>query len=475
MASTEDALLVEAIRLVEQAGPLDDAAAVRDAVSRPGTPVQLVARRARTLAHRLGLVDQLARARRWAPWMFLAVAAAMTLAGCGMAAAAIDGPERRINLMSALAGLLGLHLLTLTLWLIGFLLPTGRLPLAFGSLWLLLTARVAGGRRGQAPILLGATTRLLARARLLPWTVGGASHALWSLSFVAALAGLLFALAFRRYTLVWESTILEPGFFATLSQGLGWLPARLGFPVPDMPLPFTAGGAPLDPALPRSWALWLTGCVLVYGLLPRLGLLLLCGLVWRRRRAALLEPERGLPYHRALVARMEAAAPARVVDADPGPWQERPAADAMPDRLSPVELLVGYELPADWPWPPPPSTNRPVEPDHCLRIDGSAAQRRALLDHAARVRPRRMVLGVREAASPDRAFERLLRELLGHCGECRLWLMREPEAVCSEASDPAGMDGTRWHRWLQAERLPRTTVSQHATDEDAGSSPRQAA
>ncbi|RYZ03954.1 MAG: DUF2868 domain-containing protein, partial [Comamonadaceae bacterium] len=172
---------------------------------------------------------------------------------------------------------------------------------------------------------------------------------------------------------------------------------------------------------------------------------------------------------------MEAAVPARVVDADPGPWQERPAADLMPDRLSPVELLVGYELPADWPWPPPRPRGRPDDPDHCLRIDGSAAQRRALLDRAARIRPRRMVLALREAASPDRAFERLLRELLGHCGECRLWLMQEPSHLRSADPDLAGLAGTRWQRWLQTEQLPRTTASSHATADGPDTLPRQIA
>ena len=137
----------------------------RDAAAR-------IAERARLLGQRIGLQAELARARAWAPWVLLGLVALIVVAGLTLAGNVLGGGQRQINVVVALASLLGLHLVTLLLWLVGLVLPLGTFQASFGWLWLSLTARVAGGRRGQAPVLLRAATRLLARARLLPWALG---------------------------------------------------------------------------------------------------------------------------------------------------------------------------------------------------------------------------------------------------------------------------------------------------------------
>ena len=48
--------------------------------------------------------------------------------------------------------------------------------------------------------------------------LGLASHGIWVLSFVVVLVAMLFALAFHRYTLSWETTILEPQFFLQTAE-----------------------------------------------------------------------------------------------------------------------------------------------------------------------------------------------------------------------------------------------------------------
>ena len=78
------------------------------------------------------------------------------------------------------------------------------------------------------------------------------------------LAALLFALAFRNYTLSWETTILEPDFFVRSVQLLGRAPAWLGFPVPDAqavlsPLAGGVGPARLGACGSRA-ASWSTDC-----------------------------------------------------------------------------------------------------------------------------------------------------------------------------------------------------------------------
>lgn len=442
-----DAVITEAIRWTEQNGPLDDAQAMRTAATRATDGPTQITQRALQLGERIGLQPELARARQWAPWVLLALVALIVVAGLGLAGNVVGGGERHINVIVALVSLLGLHALTLLLWLAGLWLPLGSFNTAsLGWIWLSLTARVAGGKRGQAPMLVRATTGLLARARLLPWAFGLVSHGIWSLSFMVVLAAMLFALAFRSYTLSWETTILDPAFFVRAVQVLGWAPAQLGFPVPDAATVLaTAPGSTASAGGQRSWAMWLTGCIVVYGLLPRLLLVLLSAAIWKRRSKA-LQPDWHEPYYRKLLARFAALAPAAIVDADPGRVRGEVPVGLSAAELSDALFVIGFELPPDMPWPP---TALPAHATQVQRIDGSAPARRALLDQLAQARPRTVLLVCHAASSPDRGTERFVREVLAHCGECRLWLADSPGAAATQ----------RWLDWLRDTGLERIAAS----------------
>ncbi|MFS2166569.1 DUF2868 domain-containing protein, partial [Variovorax sp. Varisp62] len=172
-----DAVITEAIRWTEQTGPLDDAQALRTAASHTADAHEQIVERALRLGERIGLQAELARTRHWAPWVLLALVALIVMAGLGLAGNVVGGGERHINVIVALASLLGLHALTLLLWLVGLWVPFVSFNTAsLGWIWLSLTARVAGGRRGQAPLLVRAATGLLSRAKLLPWAFGLVSH-----------------------------------------------------------------------------------------------------------------------------------------------------------------------------------------------------------------------------------------------------------------------------------------------------------
>ena len=439
------ALLVEAVRLVEESGPLDDSAAIREAARARPALGERIAHRAGLLGGRIGLTTELARIRRWAPWVALALAAAVAAAGLLLAADVVGASDRRINIVVALVSLLGLHLAMLVLWFTGFALPFASTSLSFGALWMALTARVAGGRHGQAALLARAASGLLTRARLLPWVLGFVSHCIWALSFVVVVAALVFALAFRRYTLSWETTILDPEFFVQFVGWLGVLPGWLGFPVPD------AGSvrAPIATAAEqRVWALWLTGCIVAYGLVPR-ALLALLGawVVWRRRSR--LRPDLALPYFRKLAARFDDLSPPRIVDRDPGLAQAPRPESLAAGESDAALLIVGFELPPEFPWP---AAGFPESATAVLRIEGSARERQELIDTVARLRPRVLLVVCNAAATPDRGTERLLRALLPHCIECRLWLWPHPAAADPLSANPTLIDsvpgGPRWRRWL---------------------------
>lgn len=436
-----DAVVTESVRWVEVTGPLDDAEAMRAAMSAHSAGPARITERARILGHRIGIEVEVSRMRAWAPWVMLALVAVVVIAGLGVTGN-VTGGDRKINVMVALISLLGLHALTLMVWLVGLVLPLGSLAsfgASFGWIWLALTARVAGGQRGQAPLLVRATTGLLTRARLLPWALGFVSHTVWTLSFAVIVAGLLFALAFRNYTLSWETTILEPGFFVRGVQWLGVVPSWLGFPVPDAQTVLSSPNGASDavsyvtaPAGQRAWALWLTGCVVVYGLLPRLLLALLSTAVWHARKSA-MQPDLRDAYYLKLLARFDALQPPRVVDADGGRVRQSAVPGLAAGDTSRALWIIGFELPDEAPWPPALAVPAAAHP---VRIDGSATQRADVLAALADAKPARVIVVCNGASSPDRGAERFLREVQSRCGECRLWLW-------GVSSTPA-----RWRDWM---------------------------
>lgn len=445
------ALVTDTVRLLEGAGPLEYSAALRVAAQRAaegaGHADQIDARAA-VLGQRLGLQAGLARARRAAPWAGLIIAGVVTLSGLLWAGAAIDGQDRRINVLAVLAALLGLHVVSFGLWLLTLAWPVGSgggASLA-GALWLRLTARLALGRGAPAAAALEAGLHLLRRARLLPWVGGLASHLLWLFTLAAALLALLFALSFKRYTLGWETTLLTPDTLARAVHALGVLPGWLGFAVPDAALLQAPEAA--SPERDRVLAWWLVGCVAVYGLAPRLLAALLCWAVWRTRRSR-LRPDLAQPYYRALIARLDALAPAAVVDADTVHYSAPPARGMADAATQPGWAVIGFELPPEQPWPPEPL---PAPLLRIERIAGSAAERQALLRELAALRPHTVLLACHAASSPDRGTERFVRELVALCGECRLWLAAAPAADVADDAEPKG--AARWRAWLSGLQLP---------------------
>ncbi len=217
-----DALwLTEAVRLrEEQAGPLEDSEALRQALAQGGSLPRRILTRAHWLGRREGLLDA---QRTWRQGSRLALALLLVLAlasGAGLAFAALGDGQRPVNVFWALASLLGLHLLTLLGWALG-LLAGGEAAGALGRLWLWLSGKLA--RDARAAHLAPALLVLLGRRRLARWGLDALVHGLWLLGLLTALAMLLGLLATRRYGFVWETTILGSDTFIALTQALGAL------------------------------------------------------------------------------------------------------------------------------------------------------------------------------------------------------------------------------------------------------------
>ncbi|EPJ84903.1 DUF2868 domain-containing protein, partial [Pseudomonas sp. CFII68] len=286
MTVLQNLWLTETIRLREEhAGPLEDQEANRLARGAGGDLATRIRHRARWLAERDGLTEALRHWLQGARLALVALALLAIISGAGLGFAALGDGQTPVNVFWALGSLLGLNLILLIGWALG-LMFAGEQGATLGRLWLWLSEKLA--RDAKAAQLAPALLLLLQRHKLNRWALGVLVNGLWLLAMLSALVIVLLLMATRRYGFVWETTLLGGETFVAMTQALGALPALLGFSVPTVDMIRASGDAALNIESARqAWAAWLVGVLLVYGLLPRLGLALLCLWRWRRGRASL--------------------------------------------------------------------------------------------------------------------------------------------------------------------------------------------
>lgn len=424
----DDHWVTETLRLRESLwGPLEDSTEAARARAEGGGFRTRLLTRSRLLAQREGLTDALTRWRMVARLTLLMFAAAAFLVGCCAAAGAL-GRGGAVNLAPAVAALLGLNTVAFVLWLASFGMQAGAAGSLLAGAWLRLTRKLARGP--DAALLPRALLELLARQRLQRWGAGVLSHWFWTLALAGALITLLGMLATRRYTFQWETTLLSPDTFVALVQGLGWLPALLGFPQPSAEVIRSSGGLQVLPEAAHAiWSVWLIGIVVVYGLVPRIVALIVSALVVRRR-LALLKVDPSLPGIAELHDKLMPASESTGIDA-PAPPAAIPgiAAQHSGHDTPARHCLLGLEIPADLPWPPgdiPPDTGD-------FGVVDSREQRRQVLEALFREPAQRLLVGCDARQTPDRGTLTLLTELASLAGDMRLVLLPEGESPARRA------------------------------------------
>lgn len=421
LSALESRWLAEVVRRHEaRHGRLDDAAAIDDARAAPPDLEARICRRAEVLGVGPGWRQAILRWRRRTRLVLLAAGLLALMLGAGTAAAVLGDGARPVNVVWTLGGLLGVHLFSLLLWLSGTMIGGGGGMAggsALGAVWLRLVAMF--DRSPAAADLPLALAGLLTRGRLAIYGLGVVSHLLWLLALTGAAAGMLILLATRRYGFVWETTILPADAFVSLTTVLGAVPAWLGFPVPDAALVMASGEAVgAGEAGRRAWSGWLLGCLLAYGVLPRLLLTAGCALWWRigvrRLRLDLTRTE----YLRLRAELLPASERMGVSDPAPAAWS-RPVRHAGRPLKAGAAIMVALELGDDLPWPPPACAGRAIDGG---RLD-SREQRRAALGLFDAEPPARLLIAIDPRQTPDRGSLGLIAELVGRAGETRLWAL----------------------------------------------------
>lgn len=432
--------LTEAVRLREEhAGPLEDSEANRHANAFGGDLAERIERRAHFLAERDGQAQALRHWRQGARLALIALALFALVAGAGLAWSALGDGARPVNVFWSLGSLLGLHALTLIGWLIGFAFM-GDSGGALGRMWLWLSGKLA--RDAQAVHMAPALMHTLGQRRLTRWGLGALVNGFWTLMLLSSLAGLLLQFSARRYGFVWETTLLGSDTFVALTQTLGWLPAQIGFPVPDIDA-IRASGSEMVTAegVRQAWAGWLVGVLIVYGVAPRVFLALLCFVRWRSGLSR-LRLDLDAPGYRLLRDRLRPSSERLgVSDNAPDALHTQRAGS----RVGAAEgaVIVGIELDDGHTWPPhlPP-----------LVVDAGVLdtreQRRQLLDRLSQQPPARLIIACDPRRSPDRGTLGLIAELSRTAASTRVWFAL-PEGA---TADPARLQD--WEQRLAELGLP---------------------
>ena len=428
--------LTETVRLREEhAGPLEDLEANRLARTAGGDLPSRIQQRALHLAERDGLAAALSRWLQGARLALVLLAVVAVISGAGLAFAALGNGLAPVNVFWALGSLLGLNLILLISWALG-LLFAGEHSASLGRLWLWLSEKLA--RDAKAAQLAPALLLLLQRQKLNRWAVGVLVNSLWLLALLSALVILLTLLATRRYGFVWETTILGADTFVAVTQALGTLPALLGFNVPTVEMIRASGDSALNIESARqAWAAWLVGVLLVYGLLPRLILALLCLWRWKRGRAA-LRLDLNLPGYAQLRERLMPSSERLGVN-DAAPEHLHAVTGGVSEQHSAGALLVAIELDDQYPWPP----KLPANVSNAGILD-SRESRHKLLEQLSRFPPARLAIACDPRRSPDRGSLALIAELARSATDTRVWLLQAPPGQALDAERLGD-----WHAALQ--------------------------
>ncbi|MGY6553356.1 MAG: DUF2868 domain-containing protein [Wenzhouxiangella sp.] len=272
--TASDWLLAETVRLHEEhhGRSAEDETANVLARGLDADLVTRLARRAGAMPQATDIRTDLARLRRLAARLALAVLVLAALAGA--LAALSSTSDREISFLWAAASLLALPTLMLLVW-VALMLSTrptrAAASLSGGLLAFGLTRlgpRLLRGPLASETVAAGSGLLGTAAGR---WALGVLAHSFWVVYSLSALLVLAVLFSVAQFDLSWGTTLLSDDAVVRLISALAWAPAALGLiEAPDAAW-ILAGREGQQPGLARAeWAGFLLALVLVYGLLPRL-------------------------------------------------------------------------------------------------------------------------------------------------------------------------------------------------------------
>ncbi len=376
--------------------------------------------------------------------------------------------SQSINIYGLLLVLLGFNFISMVLWLIGISVQLRGLSasvLARLSGW--LPARFEN-KSGVAEQQAASQRSLAGRAwvnccltgAVGKWQLSKLTHQLWLLYLLAGVVSLLLLLMVRQYDFVWGTTLLSDGTFVSLTELLSRPLEWFGFSAPsaDQVQQSRMGAdVQLTAELRASWAQFILGSLLCFGLLPRLLLLLFSSLmsIQARNRFTL---DLYQPYYINLRQRlMPLASQSEIVDADSRPQQASSvrAVDAGAHDLPEHTRWVAVELGSHFSWP--------IATIDASENLGQVLDRQSLASISQQIKQQSIkgvAVVVDASRLPDRGIQRTISTLLADTAERWLVLLQlsgQQQRLSRRLGD--------WYQLAQACDIPAEHVVKLSVDE----------
>lgn len=318
--------------------------------------------------------------------------------------------QNPVNLYWALFSLLGVHLITLFIWLGSFFFfnNVGGSLLVYCWLWL---AKKFSQKKTVQQLIPAFVSLFGGRVR---WLIGFVLNLFWTIILSTALLVLLVLLSTQHYSFEWKTTLLSSDVIVHLTHYLGLLPAKLGFPIPSDNIIRYSEQALSEGEVRSSWAAWLLGVFIVYGLCVRFLCMLFCGINWqiscRRIKLDIDQPDFKLLTNelQPLLVNIE--------DEDKlgNKLQWRSFAHQIEEGEG--RFLVAIDISEDW---------NPPDSISFLGFLNTREQRRKILDYLQLTPAQKLLIAIDTDRAPDRGILNLLNLLMNKSQQTRIWFINQ--------------------------------------------------
>ncbi len=317
--------------------------------------------------------------------------------------------QNPINLYWALFSLLGVHLITLILWIGSFFFFSRFGGSLLIHCWLWIAQKLYQKKTVQQ-LIPAFITLFGSRIR---WLIGFVLNLFWTVILSSALLVLVVLLSTQHYSFEWKTTLLNSDTIIHLTHYLGYLPALFGFSIPSDDVIKLSEHALSAGDIRSSWAIWLLGVFICYGLAVRFLLMIFCGLSWivssRKIKLNLNDP-----YYQILSQQLQPLL-TNVVDEDKlgqHKWQ-------LP--ISQIEeghdvYLVAVDVEENWNFP------------NTIPFYGflnTRQERGAILDYLQLKPAYKMLIAIDTNRAPDRGILNFIQQLMNKSQQSRIWFINQ--------------------------------------------------
>ena len=387
--------------------------------------------RAHHLVERNDLAEQTAQAAkrfRLANTIVIIIAILLGAFGITYAINEVSGSNHTINIYWLLLVLLGFNFISMLLWFVGITLNVQGLTSG-------VLARLAGWLPSHFRSKNNAADRAWLNChfngRAGKWHFSKITHRLWLVYLFTGLIFLFILLMVRQYDFVWGTTLLSDQVFVKLTEVLSTPLQMLGFSTPTVEqIQQTRIGAEqiLTVEHRSSWAQFLLGALLCFGLLPRL-LLLIWSILMRADAQSRFTLDHYLPYYIHLRQQlMPLATHGQIIDADQSPpvaaknIANKVEQHTLPEGIKWVAVETGQNI--KW---PPASVIAGNDPENDL---GQIIDRDSLAHVVQQLQQDRrpvIAIAVSSTRPPDRGIQRLISTLKSNSEQGWLVLLQSKD------------------------------------------------